>query len=113
MTWAANVAVSSPFNPQAGFPQNQKIGDYITIVSDDTGGNVAYAATFNVNPKPSAGTNKMSITCAYRHRAEPHLRRRPQLRPHLRRHRQLTNANSNGNAHGYSDSYARNSNSNS
>ena len=87
-TWAANVAVSSPFNPQAGFPQNQKIGDYITIVSDNTGGNVAYAATFNVNPKPWAGTNKMSISCAYRHRADPHLRRRPQLRPQLRRHRQ-------------------------
>lgn len=54
-TWAANVAVSSPFNPQAGFPQNQKIGDYITIVSDNTGGNVAYAATFNVNPQAVGG----------------------------------------------------------
>ena len=55
MTWATNIAVSSPFNPQAGFPQNQKIGDYITIVSDNTGGNVAYAATFNVNPNAVGG----------------------------------------------------------
>jgi hypothetical protein len=54
-TWAANIAVSSPFNPQAGFPQNQKIGDYITIVSDNTGGNVAYTATFNVNPNAVGG----------------------------------------------------------
>jgi hypothetical protein len=54
-TWATNVAVSSSFNPQAGFPNNQKIGDYITVVSDATGGNVAYAATFNVNPNAVGG----------------------------------------------------------
>jgi hypothetical protein len=55
ITWAPNIAVSNPFNPQAGFPQNQKIGDYITIVSDATGGNVAYAATFNENPQAVNG----------------------------------------------------------
>lgn len=55
VTWAPNIAVSNPFNPQAGFPQNQKIGDYITIVSDATGGNVAYAATFNENPQAVNG----------------------------------------------------------
>jgi hypothetical protein len=55
VTWAPNVAVSNSFNPQAGFPNNQKIGDYITIVSDATGGNVAYAATFNVNPNAVGG----------------------------------------------------------
>ncbi len=55
LSWAPNVAVSSPFNPQAGFPNNQKIGDYITIVSDNTGANVAYAATFNVNPNAVGG----------------------------------------------------------
>ena len=50
MTWAPNVAVSNPFNPFEGYPNQSKIGDYITIVSDDTGGNVAYSATFNFNP---------------------------------------------------------------
>ena len=50
VTWSANVAVSNPFNPFEGYPNQSKIGDYITIVSDDTGGNVAYAATFNFNP---------------------------------------------------------------
>jgi hypothetical protein len=55
VTWAANVPVSNPFNPQAGYPQNPKIGDYITIVSDATGGNVAYAATFNENPNAGGG----------------------------------------------------------
>jgi len=55
VSWAPNVAASNTFNPQAGFPQNQKIGDYITLVSDNTGGNVAYAATFNVNPNAVGG----------------------------------------------------------
>ncbi len=54
-TWAANIPVSNSFNPQAGFPQNEKIGDYITIVSDNNGGNVAYAATFNENPQAVGG----------------------------------------------------------
>ena len=47
-TWAPNVAVSNSFNPFLGYPDQNKMGDYITIVSDNTGGNVAYAATFNL-----------------------------------------------------------------
>ena len=50
VTWAPNVAVSNAFNPMEGYPNQSKIGDYITIVSDNTGGNVAYSATFNLNP---------------------------------------------------------------
>src|SRR6202030_927620 len=50
VTWAPNIAVSNAFNPFQGYPNQNKIGDYITIVSDNTGGNVAYAATFNFNP---------------------------------------------------------------
>src|SRR5438128_536235 len=50
VTWAPNVQVSNPFNPFEGYPNQNKIGDYITIVSDNTGGNVAYSATFNFNP---------------------------------------------------------------
>ncbi len=46
-TWSPNVAVSNSFNPFLGYPNQNKIGDYITIVSDNTGGNVAYPATFN------------------------------------------------------------------
>src|SRR6266853_572723 len=49
-TWSPNVAVSNAFNPFEGYPNQNKIGDYITIVSDATGGNVAYAATFNFDP---------------------------------------------------------------
>ena len=47
VSWAPNVAVSQAFNPTEGWPQQNKIGDYITIVSDNAGGNVAYSATFN------------------------------------------------------------------
>lgn len=47
-TWAANVAVSNSFNPFLGYPNQNKMGDYITLVSDNTGGSVAYAATFNL-----------------------------------------------------------------
>jgi hypothetical protein len=47
-TWSPNVAVSNSFNPFLGYPNQNKMGDYITIVSDNSGGNVAYAATFNL-----------------------------------------------------------------
>jgi uncharacterized repeat protein (TIGR01451 family) len=50
LTWSPNVAVSNAFNPFEGYPNQNKIGDYVTIVSDETGGNVAYSATFNFNP---------------------------------------------------------------
>ena len=46
-TWSPNVAVSNSFNPFLGYPNQNKMGDYMTIVSDNTGGDVAYAATFN------------------------------------------------------------------
>jgi hypothetical protein len=47
-TWAPNVAVSNSFNPFLGYPNQNKLGDYLTIVSDNTGANVTYAATFNL-----------------------------------------------------------------
>jgi BNR/Asp-box repeat len=50
VTWSPNVAVTNSFTPLEGWPSQNKIGDYITIVSDSTGGNVAYSATFNFNP---------------------------------------------------------------
>ena len=46
-TWSANVAVSNSFDPFVGYPNQDKMGDYMTVVSDSTGANVAYCATFN------------------------------------------------------------------
>jgi cell division septation protein DedD len=59
VTWAPNIAVSAPFNPLEGWPSQNKIGDYITLVSDNTGGDVAYAATFNFNP--SRGQHEQDV----------------------------------------------------
>src|SRR6201988_4614638 len=47
VTWSPNVSVSNSFNPFLGYPQQNKMGDYMTMVSDSTGANVAYSATFN------------------------------------------------------------------
>jgi hypothetical protein len=46
-TWSPNIAVSQPFNPFVGYPNQNKLGDYIGLVSDNAAGHVAYAATFN------------------------------------------------------------------
>jgi hypothetical protein len=46
-TWSPNKAVSPPFDSLVGFPDNRKLGDYITLVADATGADAAYAATFN------------------------------------------------------------------
>ena len=59
ITWAPNVVVSNSFNPLEGWPNQSKIGDYITIVSDNTGGDVAYSATFNFNP--SRGQHEQDV----------------------------------------------------
>lgn len=47
VSWSANIAVSPAFNTLVGFPNQNKIGDYIGIVSDNVGCRVIYAATFN------------------------------------------------------------------
>ena len=59
VTWAPNVPVSNSFNPLEGWPNQNKIGDYITIVSDNTGGDVAYSATYNFNP--SRGQHEQDV----------------------------------------------------
>jgi hypothetical protein len=46
-TWLGNEPVSPPFNSFVGWPNQNKLGDYYTIISDATGAGVAYAATFN------------------------------------------------------------------
>ena len=45
--WAAGQAVSPPFDPHLGWPNQNKIGDYWDMVSDLVGADLAYAATFN------------------------------------------------------------------
>ncbi|MEQ1823782.1 MAG: sialidase family protein [Fimbriimonadaceae bacterium] len=47
LTWTPNVQVSPVFNPSIGYPNQDKMGDYIGMVSDNGGADIAYAATHN------------------------------------------------------------------
>jgi len=46
-TWAPNRPLSPPFDTSLGYPNQEKIGDYITMVSLNENACIAYAATFN------------------------------------------------------------------
>jgi hypothetical protein len=47
VTWAPNVQITPSWNSHVGWPNQNKIGDYYDIVSDDVGAHLAYSATFN------------------------------------------------------------------
>ncbi|MFA4862127.1 MAG: T9SS type A sorting domain-containing protein [Bacteroidales bacterium] len=47
LTWTQNVKLSDSFNPHIGWPQQDKMGDYFDMYSDDAGAHLAWAATFN------------------------------------------------------------------
>ncbi|MBI5864920.1 MAG: hypothetical protein HZB38_10515 [Planctomycetes bacterium] len=46
-TWSPSVAVSNPFDSYLGWPNQNKIGDYYQVVSDNVGASVAWSATFS------------------------------------------------------------------
>ena len=46
-TWSVPVTASPTFDSWRGWPNQRKMGDYYDMVSDDTGANLAWAATFN------------------------------------------------------------------
>jgi hypothetical protein len=45
--WSPNKRLSESFDPHLGWPQQNKMGDYFHMISDSTGANLAWAATFN------------------------------------------------------------------
>jgi len=47
VTWSVNEQLSDPFDPHAGWPQQQKMGDYFDMESDVTGAHLAWANTLN------------------------------------------------------------------
>ncbi len=47
VTWSANEKLSGTFDPHVGYPNQNKLGDYIDMVSDSTGAHLAWAGTFN------------------------------------------------------------------
>jgi hypothetical protein len=46
-TWSVNEKLSNTFNPHVGYPQQSKMGDYIDMISDNIGANLAWANTLN------------------------------------------------------------------
>ncbi|MDH3268593.1 MAG: glycoside hydrolase, partial [Ignavibacteria bacterium] len=46
-TWSQNERLSSAFDPHVGWPQQNKMGDYFDMISDDYGASIAWAGTFN------------------------------------------------------------------
>ena len=47
LNWSVNEALSDSFDPHVGWPQQNKMGDYFDMVSDESGVHLAWAATFN------------------------------------------------------------------
>jgi hypothetical protein len=47
LTWTPNEQVTPDFDPFLGYPNQNKIGDYVHMISDNLGAHLAYAATFN------------------------------------------------------------------
>jgi hypothetical protein len=46
-TWSINKRLSDQFDPTVGYPQQQKMGDYYDMVSDEGGAHLAWANTLN------------------------------------------------------------------
>ena len=51
LTWSTQEAVTNPWDPLIGHPNQSKIGDYYDMISDNCGVNIAYSATFNGEPR--------------------------------------------------------------
>ena len=46
-TWSDEEILSLPFNPNLGYPQQDKMGDYFDLVSDNDFAHLAWANTIN------------------------------------------------------------------
>ena len=46
-TWSGNEKLTGSFDPHLGWPQQQKMGDYFDMESDENSANLSWANTFN------------------------------------------------------------------
>ncbi len=46
-TWSVNEKLSASFDPHTGYPNQDKMGDYFDMVSDNSGAHLAWANTLN------------------------------------------------------------------
>ena len=47
LTWSKSVQVTPYFNPNIGYPNQDKMGDYLGLISSNASLRITYAATFN------------------------------------------------------------------
>jgi len=47
ITWSQNERLSEEFDPHIGWPQQNKMGDYFDMISNNDGASIAWAGTFN------------------------------------------------------------------
>lgn len=69
-TWSANEKLSESFDPHVGYPQQDKMGDYFDMESDDEGASLAWANTLNgeedvyfsrIMPQATGIENKIAV----------------------------------------------------
>jgi len=46
-TWSENEQLSEAFDPHVGWPNQEKLGDYFDMISDNQSAHLAWAGTFN------------------------------------------------------------------
>ncbi len=68
-TWSENQPISQTFNSSIGYPQQEKMGDYFDMVSDNEGAHLAWTNTINggqdvyytrIIPQENISTNDLS-----------------------------------------------------
>ncbi|MCF8378131.1 MAG: T9SS type A sorting domain-containing protein [Bacteroidales bacterium] len=64
-TWSENLPLSESFDPHIGWPQQDKMGDYFDMVSNETGVHLAWANTFNGEEDVYYGRIYPEFTGAY------------------------------------------------
>ena len=47
ITWTVNEKLSDTFDPHIGYPNQNKMGDYFDMISDETGAHLAWTNTLN------------------------------------------------------------------
>lgn len=77
--WSANFELSEQFDPHIGWPNQDKMGDYFDMRSDEESAHLAWAGTFNgeqdvyygrISPlvtsvsDPGKQTNRLALSCA-------------------------------------------------
>jgi hypothetical protein len=73
-TWSENEKLSDSFDPHQGYPNQDKMGDYFHMVSENSGAHLAWANTLNgeqdvyysfITPDISIGVNEISDNASF------------------------------------------------